>query len=296
MKTLLNSLPMLLAALIWGTAFVAQRQGAAFIDAFTFNSIRNILGALVLIPVALLINRRGTLAQLATRRGRRDMLAGGLVCGVVLAVASLFQQMGLGETSAGKAGFITTLYILIVPLLGLCLGRRPPWVLWLGVALGVAGLFLLCVKEGFALSHGDALVLRCAFTFSLHIMLIDYFVRRVDALLLSMAQFVVCGLASLVPLAFGAASLPTLGALAACKWQILYMAVFSTGGAYTLQTVAQKRLDAGVAALIMSLESVFAAFSGWLILNETLTGRELLGCILVFAATIVAQLRRRGTK
>lgn len=293
MRAFLDTLPMLLAALIWGTAFVAQREGAAYLDAYTFNSIRNLLGALVLVPVAAVIGRAGATAQLATRQGRRGLLGAGAVCGLVLAVASLFQQLGLEETSAGKAGFITTLYILLVPLLGLCLGRRPPWTLWAGVALGVAGLFLLCVKEGFSITRGDMMVVRCAFTFSLHIMLIDHFVRKVDALLLSMTQFVFCGLFSLVPLALGLAAPPALSAIIACKWQILYMAVLSTGVAYTLQVVAQRRLDAGVAALVMSLESVFAALSGWIILGERLSQRELLGCALVFAATLVAQRKRR---
>lgn len=293
MRAFLDALPMLLAALVWGTAFVAQREGAAYLDAYSFNALRSLLGALVLVPVAATIGRRGAAAQLATRRGRLGLVMAGAACGLVLAVATLFQQLGLEETSAGKAGFITTLYILIVPLLGLCLGRRPPWNLWAGVALGLAGLFLLCVKEGLSITHGDMMVLRCAFTFSLHIMLIDHFVRKVDAILLSMAQFLFCGLYSLLPMALGVIEAPAMSAVMDCKWQILYMAVFSTGVAYTLQVVAQRRLDAGVAALVMSMESVFAALSGWIVLGETLTRRELLGCALVFAATVVAQGRRR---
>ena len=296
MNALRGSLLMLLAAMIWGTAFVAQREGAAYLDAYTFNALRSLLGSAVLIPVVALFGRAGATATFSSRRGRRDLLVGGLVCGLLLTVASLFQQIGLEETSAGKAGFITTLYILIVPILGLCLGRRPAWTLWAGVALGLVGLFLLCVKEGFSITRGDMMVLRCAFTFSFHIMAIDFFVRRVDPILLSQVQFLVCGIACLIPIAVGAIPTPMFQAIYDCRWHILYMSVFSSGIAYTLQIVAQKRLDAGVAALVMSLESVFAALSGWIVLGETLSHREFLGCALVFAATIVAQLRTRKAR
>lgn len=289
MKNLKYSLLMALAALIWGSAFVAQKLGADRLDAYTFNSIRSFIGSAALALVSATIGRAGARRQLASRAGRIELLLGGLACGLVLTLSALLQQLGLGETTAGKAGFITTLYILIVPILGLAFGRKVPPPVWLGVALAIAGMYLLCIKEGFAIARGDLLVLFCAMSFSCHILVIDHFARRVDNILLSQIQFLFCGVFSLVPVAAGAVPVPTAGAVWSCILPLLYTAILSSGVAYTLQIVAQSRLEPSVASLLMSLESVFAVLSGWLCLGERLSARELCGCALVFAAVILAQ-------
>lgn len=284
------SLLMLLAAFIWGTAFVAQREGADLLDAYTFNSIRSFIGSAALLAVVAAIGRKGAAMQLATRKGRRDLLTGGAVCGLVLTASALFQQLGLEATTAGKAGFITSLYILFVPLLGMAFGRRVPAVVWIGVAMALAGMYLLCVKEGFTVGKGDLMVLRCAATFAVHILVIDHFVKKVDAVFLSQMQFLFCGIFSLVPvLVWSAAPLPTADAVLKCAWPLLYCAILSSGVAYTLQIVSQKRLEPSIASLIMSMESVFAALSGWAVLGERLSLREALGCVLVFAAVVISQ-------
>ncbi len=283
------SLLMALAAFIWGTAFVAQRLGSNLLDAYSFNSVRSFIGALALIPVAATFGRLGAAAQLATRASRRQLLVGGVVCGLALTVSTLLQQVGLGHTTAGKAGFITALYILIVPIFGMFLGKRTSWPVWVAVAMAVAGMYLLCVKEGFKIGYGDTMVLGCAFTFSVHILLIDHFSKRIDSIVLSATQFFFSGIFSLVPLAWGAAPVPEASAVLKCWGPILYTAVFSSAVAYTLQIVTQKHLSPTVASLVMSLESVFAALSGWAWLNESLSTREFGGCVLVFLATVLAQ-------
>lgn len=292
MKDLKYTLCMVLAALIWGTAFVAQRIASENVDAFSFNSIRSFVGCIALLPVTLTLGRAGLIRQFSSHRGRLDLLKGGVVCGVVLTVSTLLQQCGLGEgTDAGKAGFITALYILIVPMLGLFVGRRVWWNVWLAVLIALAGMYLLCVKEGFTIQASDRLVLYCAVTFSLHILVIDYFAARVDGILLSLVQFFFCGIFSLVPLLFsGVPEVTELGVILAYWKPIVYTGVFSSGIAYTLQIISQQRLNPTVAALVMSLESVFAALSGWLMIHESLTTKEFLGCALVFIATILSQV------
>lgn len=284
------SLLMALAAFIWGTAFVAQRMGAGILDAFSFNSVRSFIGALALIPVVLTMGRQEAISQLATRQGRFSLLIGGLSCGIILTVSTLFQQVGLEGTTAGKAGFITALYILIVPLIGLVFGKRVSLPVWLAVAIALFGMYCLCIKEGFTIERGDRMVLFCAFCFSCHILAIDHFVKRVDPIMLSAVQFFFCGIFSLVPFSWKAAPLPEVSQIVACWKPILYTAVFSSAVAYTLQIITQKHLAPTVASIVMSLESVFAALSGWVVLGEHLSLRELMGCALVFVATILAQV------
>lgn len=290
MRNIKYSLMMALAAFIWGTTFVAQRLGAESIDGFSFNSIRSFIGSLALAAVAATLGRRGAAAQLATPAARRDLLAGGLLCGIGLTVPALLQQIGLEQTTAGKAGFITSLYIIIVPVVGLLLGRRVSRIIFCSVAMALVGTYLLCIREGFKIGRGDMMVLGCAFAFAVHIYLIDHFSKKVDGICLSAAQFLFCGFFSLVPLAWTGAGLPAARDIAACLMPLLYAAIFSSGIAYTLQIVAQSRLEPSVASLIMSLESVFAVISGSLFLGERMTQRELAGCALVFAAVILAQL------
>lgn len=287
-KDLKYNLLMMLAALIWGSAFVAQRVGMDHIGPYTFNCIRSFIGSIALLPVILTIGKHDAARQFATRGGRKDLLIGGLVCGTVLTVSTLFQQIGLIYTTAGKAGFITAQYILIVPLLGLLFGKRVSWCTWLAVGIALGGMYLLCIKDGFKMEYGDLLVLCCAFTFSVHIMAIDHFAKKVDGILLSCIQFIVCGILSGILTAF--LEKPSLDGIMQGWISIVYTGILSSGVAYTLQIITQKHLKPAIAALVMSLESVFAALTGWLVLHEHLSVREFIGCVLVFAATLLAQV------
>ena len=292
-KKMRGNLILLLTALIWGTAFVAQSAGMEHVQPFTYNGVRTLIGGLVLIPVIFLFDRLKPADQRPSpdeqKEIRRNSLIGGAACGVVLCVASSFQQFGISMTTAGKAGFITALYIVIVPLLGVFIKKKIPKITWLCVGIAVVGFYLLCVKEGFSVSAGDLLVLCCAFFFSIHIMVIDYFNgKQVDGVRMSCIQFLVAGLISLVlMLVF---EQPSLENLWAAKGSILYAGVLSCGVAYTLQILGQRDTEPTTATLILSLESVFAALSGWALLHETLRFKELAGCALVFAAVILAQI------
>ena len=292
-KKMRGNLILLLTALIWGTAFVAQSAGMEHVQPFTYNGVRTLIGGLVLIPVIFLFDRLKPADQRPSpdeqKEIRRNSLIGGAACGVVLCVASSFQQFGISMTTAGKAGFITALYIVIVPLLGVFIKKKIPKITWLCVGIAVVGFYLLCVKEGFSVSAGDLLVLCCAFFFSIHIMVIDYFNgKQVDGVRMSCIQFLVAGLISLVlMLVF---EQPSLENLWAAKCSILYAGVLSCGVAYTLQILGQRDTEPTTATLILSLESVFAALSGWALLHETLSFKELAGCALVFAAVILAQI------
>lgn len=292
-KKMRGNLILLLTALIWGTAFVAQSAGMEHVQPFTYNGVRTLIGGLVLIPVIFLFDRLKPADQRPSpdeqKEIRRNSLIGGAACGVVLCVASSFQQFGISMTTAGKAGFITALYIVIVPLLGVFIKKKIPKITWLCVGIAVVGFYLLCVKEGFSVSAGDLLVLCCAFFFSIHIMVIDYFNgKQVDGVRMSCIQFLVAGLISLVlMLVF---EQPSLENLWAAKGSILYAGVLSCGVAYTLQILGQRDTEPTTATLILSLESVFAALSGWALLHETLSFKELAGCALVFAAVILTQI------
>ncbi len=302
------NLLLMLAALIWGSAFVAQSVGMDYLGPFTFNSIRSFMGSVVLLPVIWFMDRQKQAgaekvdegeagldnpeekgaAAVKDTQSRKTLITGGLCCGVILTFSTSLQQIGLIYTSAGKAGFITALYILIVPLLGLFLGKKVGGKTWIGVALAVLGMYLLCIKEGFSISYGDFMVLLCAFVFSLHILTVDYFSPKVDGVRLSCIQFFVCGCLCAIPMLLF--EHPEIHYIFQAWLPLVYAGVLSSGVAYTLQIITQKHLNPTVASLLMSLESVFAVLTGWLILNERLSPKELLGCVLVFAAIILAQL------
>lgn len=284
-----NVLP-LVTAMIWGTAFVAQSVGADYMGPFTFNAARAIIAFVFLLCLCALRSacrkRRGEAKPLAA--SRRDLIVGGLCCGTALAVASCFQQKGMETTSSGKAGFITALYIVLVPLAGLALGRKAPRAVWLGVALAVAGLYCLCVTEEFSITGGDLYVLACAFCFTVQIMVVDHFTNKVDGVALSCVQFLV--MTVLCSLGMLTEEPPSLALLSQWLGPVLYVGVFSSGVAYTLQILAQKDSDPAVVSLLMSMESVFATIAGAIILGDRLRGREYLGCALMLAAIILAQL------
>ncbi len=291
-KKTTGNIILLLTALIWGSSFVAQTTGMEHVQPFTFMGIRTMLGGLVLIPVIIVQRQIQPIAQRPTPKVQRPIdrisLIGGICCGLVLCVASNLQQFGMVTTSPGKAGFITSLYIVIVPLLGVFIGKKIPKIVWFCVAVALLGFYLLCFTEQFTISTGDLLILCCAFFFSIHIMVIDHFSEKgVDGVLMSCVQFLTAGSISIL-LMFICES-PTWAHTFAARSSILYSGVMSCGIAYTLQILGQKRTDPTSATLIMSLESVFAALSGWMILHESFSLREFLGCVLVFAAVILSQ-------
>lgn len=293
-----NSFLLLLTAIIWGSAFVAQSVGMEHVEPFTFTFTRSIIGGVVLIPVIILLRKTDSAAMRRDSQGKdvagikgitKYEWLGGICCGVALCAASNFQQIGMLHTTVGKAGFITALYVVIVPILGLFLRKRVPALIWFCVVLSVAGLYLLCMPKGaFSLAQGDVLVLICALLFSFHILIIDYFSPKGDGVVISCIQFFVCGILSGIIMLF--VENPTFANIMDAKWSILYAGALSSGVAYTLQVVAQKGVNPTVASLILCLESVVAVLAGWIILGDKLTSRELAGCILMFVAIVLAQL------
>lgn len=283
---------LLLTAMIWGGAFVAQSVGLDYVGPFTINSVRFLIGGLVLIPcIAVMERLQDRRGEKRDRGSRRDLLLGGLCCGLALCVASNLQQIGIAYTTVGKAGFLTALYVVIVPFLGLLLGKRLPPVIWICVALALGGLYLLCMTGMEGLGKGDILVLLCALAFSVHILVVDHFSSRVDPVRLSCAQFLVSGLVTVAPMLV--LEQPTMSAVLGAWQPILYAGVLSCGVAYTLQAVAQRDCDPTVCSLVLCLESVFSVLFGWLLLEQALSLREWLGCALMFAAIVLAQLPER---
>ncbi len=282
-----NILLLFITATIWGTAFVAQSVGMDYVGPFTFTFARSIVGGLFLIPCIMFLRRlRGEKTKIEVSRVE---WLGGLFCGIALCAASNFQQIGIAYTTVGKAGFITALYVVIVPIMGLFLKKKVPGIVWLCVALSVVGLYLLCMTEGsFTLAYGDFLVFICAILFSVHILVIDYFSPKGDGVVISCIQFLVCGVISGIIMLFTESV--RLTDLWAAIGPILYAGVLSSGVAYTLQVVAQKDVNPTVASLILCLESVISALAGWVILHEALNARELFGCFLMFIAIVLAQI------
>ncbi len=289
-----NMVMLVLTALIWGTAFTAQSVGMDYLGPFTFTSVRSLMGGIVLLPVIWVFDKvnanaeRGREEKAEKDRKRRDLICGGALCGLALCTASNLQQIGIQYTTVGKAGFITALYIVLVPICGFFLGKRAGLKLWGSVVIAAAGLYLLCITEKFTIGKGDFLVLLCAAVFTVHIMLIDHYSPLVDGVRMSCIQFFVTGVLSAIPMFLF--EKPSLSQLAAAAVPLLYAGVLSSGVAYTLQIVAQKGVDPTVASLILSMESVFSVLAGWLILGQSLSVREVLGCVLMFTAILLAQL------
>ena len=290
-----QSLLLLLTATIWGVAFVSQSVGMDYVGPFTFNAARSLIGAAVLVPCIALLKKlqkkEEGQEEVHKKEDKKTLIRGGICCGVILAVASSFQQFGLLYTTVGKAGFITAMYIILVPLLGIFAGKKVGLRIGISVVIAVAGLYLLCMTESLKLEAGDILVLLCAAVFSIHIMVIDHFSPLVDGVKMSCIQFLTCGiLCSVCMFLFEA---PKLSMILAAWKPVLYAGVMSCGVAYTLQIVGQKGMNPTVASLIMSLESVISVLAGFVLLHEVLSRKEMLGCVLMFAAIILAQLPER---
>ncbi len=284
---------LLITAFIFGTAFVAQRVGMDYVPPFTFSAVRFILGGLVLVPVVLVLRAMsGASKRPDAGEVLRNTIIGGALCGFVIFVASNLQQYGVKYTTVGKTGFLTALYIIFVPLIGIFMKKRAGLKLWVSVAIAVVGLYILCMTEGFYLSRGDTLVFLCAIVYAVHILVIDRFVSKVDGVMMSCIQFFIAGILSFLCMLF-VDTLPTWGILLDARVPILYAGVLSCGVAYTLQILGQKEMNPTVASLILSLEAVIAVIAAWIILHQTMTLREMLGAALMFSAIILAQLPER---
>ena len=296
-STLKNSLLLLLTATIWGVAFVAQSVSMDYIGGFTFNAIRNIIGAITLVPVILIFSKQDPAADqnpADRQKARKTLITGGICCGILLCLASNFQQFGIKYTTVGKAGFITACYIIIVPIIGIFLKKKCSPFIWIAVLLSLVVKEDLTISpgEGFSIGKGDTLVLICAVVFSFHILTVDHFSPLVDGVKMSCIQFLVCGILSGIPaLIF---ENPNITNILQAWMPILYAGILSCGVAYTLQIVGQKGMNPTVASLIMSLESCISVIAGWLILGQNLSSREIFGCVLMFGAIVLAQLPQKS--
>ena len=289
---------LLLTAAIWGSAFVAQQTGMDYVGPFTFNAARNLLGGLTLLPLIVFFSLSSTRRISIICSSVVDWLAvftsimlgaGGILCGIALFVASTLQQIGIQYTTVGKAGFITALYIVLVPVCGFFLRKRVQPKVWLAVLIAVAGLYLLCMTDGsFSLQKGDFLVLACALGFTVHILVIDHFSPLVSGIKMSCIQFFTCSILSAVCMVLF--ETVNFSDLLHAWMPILYAGILSSGVGYTLQIIGQKGLNPTTASLLMSLESVFSVLAGWILLHQALSARELSGCILMFAAIVLVQL------
>jgi len=288
-KTLKSDLLLVLIAAIWGFGFVAQRRGLEAVGPFTFNGVRFALGSLSLLPLVAIGNRRrNRVPGLLPKGGTKSLLWGGGLAGAALFLGASLQQVGMVTTTAGNAGFITGLYVVIVPMLGLFWGHRPTLGTWLGAVLAAYGLFLLSVTSHFTIGFGDLLELVGAFFWAGHVLLIGWLSPRLDSLKLSSLQFAVCSLLSLITALFTEPI--TLAGILQAGPAILYGGLISVGFAYTLQVVAQRDGNPAHTAVILSAEGVFAAFGGWLILGEMLTPRAFLGCGLMLSGILLSEL------
>ena len=313
-KKLKGDLMLVLTAMVWGGSFVAQKSGMELIGPFAFNGIRTIIGGIVLIPLIMVLDRMkskkqasapavkadaadSALSEADKKNDQKLLITGSICCGLALLVAGMLQQIGMMYTTAGKAGFITALYVVLVPIFGRILGKKIRPLIWLCVLASAFGLYLLCMPASGGFGHinkGDLIVLACALCFAVHILLIDYFSPKVDGVRLSCLQFFIAGILCVIlmfPLdpVLGY-DIPSLNQLLDAWIPIVYAGALSCGAGYTMQIVAQADTDPAVASMILCLESVFAVIAGMLILGESLSLREAAGCIIMFAAILAAQL------
>ena len=274
---------LLLTSLIWGLAFVAQSVSSESVGPFTFNAIRMLIGALVLLPFALPYIRK----HKNDRQYWKNAITGGILCGLCLGAASVTQQIGVATSGAGKGGFITSIYIVIVPYMAFFTGQKIRKAVWLSALIAIVGMYLLSIGEGFTIASGDVWLIICAILFALHIMVIDRTGKDTDGIVLSLLQFLTAGILCSIGMA---AEKPELSELASAWLPILYAGALSCGMGYTLQVIGQRYVKPSRAVFVLSLESVWAAIGGAIILAERLNGRELIGCALVFAAVLIAEI------
>lgn len=289
-KSTIGSIQLLLTAVIWGVAFVAQSAGMDYVGPFTFNCIRSLLGGIVLIPCIWFLNARNTEEEKATAGefSQKALVWGGICCGICLFLGSTMQQLGIHRTTVGKAGFITALYIVLVPVFSIFLGKKTDRNIWICVAIAIVGLYFLCISDSWSIDAGDIYLLFGALFFTLHILVIDYFAPRADNVKMSCIQFFVAGICCIIPMM--TMEQPQLSYILDAKVPILYAGIMSCGVAYTLQIIGQKKVKPTVASLILSGESVVSVLAGWLLLQQKLSSRELFGCVLLFMAIILAQM------
>jgi len=291
---------LLLTAIIWGGAFVAQRASMETIEPFFFSALRMLLGSLSLLPIIYFLDKRKSKAEIQPteiekKTAQKILLQGGIACGIIIFFAANFQQVGLVTTSAGKTGFITTLYIILVPLFGVFLKHRPNLFNWIGVVFATVGLYFLCITESFSIALGDLIVLIGAVFWAIHILFIDHYAPKVDVTKLVAIQFFISGMLSLLA-AFVTGESFTMNAVSESLPNILYSGILSSAIAFTLQGLGQKHANPTAASIILSTESLFAALCGFLLLGEMFTSRELIGCILMFSAIIIAQLPTKAER
>ncbi|MBO5936290.1 MAG: DMT family transporter [Clostridia bacterium] len=293
-NSIIGSIFLALAAIIWGSSFVAQTAGAEFVGPFTFISVRSLLGSVALLPVIFVMDslKKKSKTQEYKKMTKADykyLFIGGSICGVVLCAASCLQQLGIdGGTAPGMAAFITALYILLVPIFSVVLGKKIRPVIWVCVGVSIVALYMLCVKEGGRVQGSDLYVLACAVCYAVHILVIDKVSPKLDGVRLSAMQFVIAGLLAAIPMfIFEEVSLEALKAAAP---SIAYSGIMSSAVAFTLQILGQQKTEPTIATMIMSLESVFGVITAMIVLSQVPTAREAIGCVLMFAAIIVAQL------
>ncbi len=284
-----------LTALIWGAAFVAQSVGMDYVGPYTYLCSRSVIGGIVLLPVIKFFGKDPETVSPDVNsdkaKNKKILITGGICCGIALFVASILQQIGIKYTTVGKAGFITSLYMIIVPIIGIILGRKASKKVWFSVLIAIIGMYFLCMNGESGLNKGDLLVLCCAVGFSFHILIIDHFSPMVNGIKMSCIQFWVCAAVSAIFMFIF--EKPDINSIIAAWAPILYAGALSSGAGYTLQIVAQKDIDPTVASLICSLESVFSVLFGWILLRQALSAKELFGCILVFIGVILTQIPDR---
>ena len=287
-----SNLLLILASIIWGCAFVAQNVGMNYIGPWTFSTIRFLIAGFSLLAIIPILDKKRThVIHPKTKEEKQKLLLGSVLCGLALSIGSIVQQIAMLSVPVAKAGFLTTLYVLFVPIITLLFGKKIPLKVWIGIAMALFGLYLLSMAGNLALGIGEMFLVLAAFLFAIHIIIIGYFSTRVDPVRLSCGQLLIGGFATIIPMIV--IERPTITSILAAYIPLLYTGIFSSCVAYTLQIFAQKEANPTIAGMLLSLESVFAALAGYLILNQVLNTRELIGCVLIFIAIVIAQLPDR---
>lgn len=287
-----SNLLLILASIIWGCAFVAQNVGMNYIGPWTFSTIRFLIAGFSLLAIIPILDKKRThVIRPKTKEEKMKLLLGSVLCGLALSIGSIVQQIAMLTVPVAKAGFLTTLYVLFVPMITLLFGKKIPLKVWIGIAMALFGLYLLSMAGNLAIGIVEILLILAAFLFAIHIIIIGYFSTRVDPVRLSCGQLLIGGFATVIPMIV--IEKPTIGSILAAYIPLLYTGIFSSCVAYTLQIFAQKEANPTIAGMLLSLESVFAALAGYLILHQVLNTRELIGCVVIFIAIVIAQLPNR---